>query len=89
MSGLPHSLTGASNVKRQAGRMFNSIALLELANSDGKAGDCRAVRFVVSSRGIRHGFLFFRNRQIWIRLTANIGIVLVFAVIYLIFLKRG
>ena len=34
-------------------------------------------------------FLFFRNRQIWLRLTANIGIVLVFAVIYLIFLKRG
>jgi hypothetical protein len=61
MSGLSRSLTGASNMKRQAGRMFNSIALLELTNSDAETGDCRAVRFVVSSRGIRRGFPVFQK----------------------------
>jgi hypothetical protein len=31
--------------------------------------------------------LFFRN-QLWVRLTVNVGIVLVFAAFYLRFLKR-
>lgn len=32
-------------------------------------------------------FVFFRN-QFWERLTTNIGIVLVFAIFYLVFFKR-
>ena len=32
-------------------------------------------------------FLFFRN-QFWLRLTVNVGIVLVFAAFYFRFLKR-
>jgi hypothetical protein len=33
--------------------------------------------------------VLFLRHHIWLRLVTNVGIVLVFAVIYLIFVKRG
>jgi len=33
--------------------------------------------------------VLFLRHHIWLRLVINVGIVLVFAVIYLIFVKRG
>jgi 3-deoxy-D-manno-octulosonic-acid transferase len=47
------------------------------------------VLYVVAMAAIIVGvdFMFFRNR-FWERLTVNIGIVLVFAAFYLIFLRR-
>jgi hypothetical protein len=33
--------------------------------------------------------VLFLRHYLWLRLITNIGIVLIFAVIYLIFLKRG
>ena len=47
------------------------------------------VLYVVAMAAVIVGVdvLFFRNR-FWVRLTANIGIVLVFAAFYLRFLRR-
>jgi hypothetical protein len=57
--------------------------------SESKGGHATVVLYAVAMAAVIVGLdlMFFRNR-FWERLTANIGIVLVFASFYLRFLRR-
>jgi hypothetical protein len=54
------------------------------------SGQVPLVLYVVAMAAVIVGvdFVFFRNR-FWQRLTVNVGIVLVFAAFYFIFLRRS
>jgi type IV secretory pathway VirB2 component (pilin) len=69
--------------------MSRELGSLQMRNTGEMGRQVAIVLYVVAMAAVIVGvdFMFFRNR-FWERLTANIGIVLVFAAFYLRFLRR-